>query len=182
MSTGEPPSELGRALWLDGDPDDAIELEGGEARALGRDPFAEEAGADPLLARLDAPAPDPERSEPRLVLVPLRHADAVTTADALLLAVDDRGGELEVWPDARTNRLVVRGRPEAVARARAFIDRIDRPSEGTGRLQVVPVRYSDPDRVAEILDDDPPDHLSPAVDRVIRDRFPIKLKLEEKRR
>ena len=38
------------------------------------------------------------------------------------------------------------------------------------------------DRVAEVLADDPPGHLPPAADRAIRDRFPIKLNLEEKRR
>ena len=35
------------------------------------------------------------------------------------------------------------------------------------------------ERVAEILAADAPDHLPPAVDRAIRERFPIRLTLEE---
>ena len=87
----------------------------------------------------------------RLVLIPLRHADARATSEALLATVNNRASELEVWPDARTNRLVVRGRPDAVQRARDFVDRIDRPFEGTGRIQVIPVRNMDADRLAALL-------------------------------
>ena len=88
----------------------------------------------------------------RLVLMPLRYADAETAAALLVESVEDRGGrELEVWPDARTNRLLVRGAPDAVERARAVVARLDRPAEGRGRIQVIPVRYMDPERLATAL-------------------------------
>jgi general secretion pathway protein D len=87
----------------------------------------------------------------RLVLIPLRYADAETTGDVLMNAVNDLGGDLRVWPDVRTNRLVVRGRPDVVERARSIVDRIDRPAEGEGNLQVIPVRYMDAEQLAESL-------------------------------
>lgn len=87
----------------------------------------------------------------RLILVPLRHADAETAAALLVEAVDDRGRELEVWPDTRTNRVLVRGGPRAIERTRAFLTRIDRPAAGQGGIHVVPVRHMDPERLAEML-------------------------------
>lgn len=110
------------------------------------------AGAGTRLRRLaDVMKSLDETGLRRLVLIPLRHTDAETMADVLLGAVNDRGGDLQVWPDARTNRLVVRGRPDAVERARTIVDRVDRPFEGEGRIQVLPVRHVDPDRLAEQL-------------------------------
>lgn len=87
----------------------------------------------------------------KLVLIPLHYADAQTAADALDQAIEDRGAPLEVWPDERTNRLMVRGRPVLLERARAFLARFDRPKHLRGNMDVVPVRYADPDKLAEIL-------------------------------
>jgi general secretion pathway protein D len=110
------------------------------------------AGPGDRLARLAVVMRDlDDTGVRRLVLLPLRYADAETTAALLVEAVDDRSRELEVWPDARTNRLLVRGGPEAIERARAFVARLDRPAEGHGGIQVVPVRYMDPERLAEML-------------------------------
>ena len=75
------------------------------------------AGPGDRLRRLADVMQRPRRDRVRrLILVPLRYADAETAAALLVEAVDDRGRELEVWPDARTNRLLVRGGPEAIER------------------------------------------------------------------
>jgi general secretion pathway protein D len=87
----------------------------------------------------------------RLILIQLSHARAVETAAALKEAFE--GLRLEVWPDERTNRLVVRGRPDRIEAVRAFVARVDRPADTQGMIQVVPVRYADADRIAEMLND-----------------------------
>ena len=85
----------------------------------------------------------------RLVILNLVHADALTTASALEQALEPR--HLEVWPDPRSNRLLVRGRPDRVEAARAFVARIDRPAIGHGAIQVLPMQFGNPERAAEIL-------------------------------
>lgn len=85
----------------------------------------------------------------RLVILSLEHASAVETAIAIEEAFEGR--QLEVWPDERTHRLVVRGRPDRVEAVRAFVTRLDRPAQGHGEIQVLPVRYGDAARFAELL-------------------------------
>jgi general secretion pathway protein D len=85
----------------------------------------------------------------RLVLIQLTHAGAVETAAALTEAFAER--RLEVWADERTNRLVVRGRPDRIESVRSFVARLDRPADARGEIQVIPVRYADANRIAEIL-------------------------------
>ena len=88
----------------------------------------------------------------RVVLIPLEHADAVDTAEVLRESFG-QDPSLRVWPDERTQRLIVRARHRTIERLRAAVARIDRPPRGGGRLQVVPVQYSDPQRMATLLRD-----------------------------
>ncbi|MEM7408705.1 MAG: secretin N-terminal domain-containing protein [Myxococcota bacterium] len=61
-------------------------------------------------------------------------------------------GILESGFDARTNRVLLRVRPDAVERARSIVRRLDRPAAGSGKFHVVRVEHADLDRLVEILE------------------------------
>ena len=111
------------------------------------------AGARPRVERLVSVIRELDRTGPRkMALLRLEHADAVTTASQIESALmkDDVTG-LQIWPDERTNRIIVRGRSDKVEEVRTFVDAIDREPDGRGRIQVIPVLYADVDRMAEML-------------------------------
>lgn len=109
------------------------------------------AGVQSRLARIARVLRELDRQgATRVVLIALRHADAERAAEALEQAFP-RERSLRVWPDARTQRLIVRGGYETIERVREFVARVDRPATSEGRLQVVPVLYSDVERMASML-------------------------------
>jgi general secretion pathway protein D len=109
-------------------------------------------GAAPRLERLVNVIRELDRTGPRkIVMLRLEHADATETAASLEEVFRDDVTGVEVWPDARTNRLVVRGRPDKIEQIRSFVRRVDRERGDGGAIQVVPVQFADVDRIAEML-------------------------------
>jgi general secretion pathway protein D len=89
-----------------------------------------------------------------LVVRRLRHRSAAEAAEMLLAAfgkADPARPGVEAWPDERTGALVLRAPPEQMAEARAFLAEIDRPVRGRGEVEVIPMRYADPESMAELL-------------------------------
>lgn len=58
----------------------------------------------------------------------------------------------EAWIDERTNSVVLLGDPEALARVRPLIDRVDRPVMGLGDVQVVRVFNRDVEEMAQLIE------------------------------
>ncbi|MCP4069419.1 MAG: hypothetical protein GY741_14180, partial [Phycisphaeraceae bacterium] len=76
--------------------------------------------------------------------------------DALTQPVGSRNNfatEVEVELDERTNSLFISGSPSQLTKMREWIDLIDLPARGEGRLQVVPVFHQDPAEFAKLLNE-----------------------------
>ncbi len=63
--------------------------------------------------------------------------------------ISDR--QLQVWSDKRTNSILFRGLEDEAIRLERFLDRIDRPVEGEGRIRVLRVLNRDPEEVGELI-------------------------------
>jgi general secretion pathway protein D len=63
--------------------------------------------------------------------------------------ISDR--QLQVWSDKRTNSILFRGLEDEAIRLERFLDRIDRPVEGEGRIRVLRVLNRDPEDVGELI-------------------------------
>jgi general secretion pathway protein D len=63
--------------------------------------------------------------------------------------ISDR--QLQVWSDERTNSILYRGNEYEVARLARFLDRVDQPIEGTGRVRIFRVLNRDPEEVGELI-------------------------------
>jgi general secretion pathway protein D len=86
----------------------------------------------------------------RALVWPMRYASAETVADQLL----EIAGERDVpyaSSDERLNALLLRVRPGEVEHVRQLVDRLDRPTRGAARVQVLRLRYADPVELAEQL-------------------------------
>jgi general secretion pathway protein D len=81
---------------------------------------------------------------------PMRVADAKTVADQLIEIAGDRDVPFAT-SDARRNALILRVRPGETERVRAIVDRLDRPAHGKASVQVVKLRYADPEQIAQTL-------------------------------
>ena len=95
-----------------------------------------------------------QASDRPLVVRRLRHRSAEDAAGLLLAAMGTPDGArpgVEAWPDERTGTLVLRAPPEQMAEVRAFLAEIDRPVKARGRVEVIPMRYADPEALAAIL-------------------------------
>ena len=95
-----------------------------------------------------------QSSDRPLVVRRLRHRSAQDAAELLLAAMGTPAGAnagVEAWPDERTGALVLRAAPAQMAEARAFLAEIDRPVRGRGQVEVIPLRYADPETLAGIL-------------------------------
>jgi general secretion pathway protein D len=89
-----------------------------------------------------------------LVVKRLHHRSAGEAAEALLSAYgkpDAARPGLEAWPDERTGALVLRAPPHQMAQARAFLAEFDRPARGRGEIEVVRLKYADPESLAGVL-------------------------------
>jgi len=80
----------------------------------------------------------------------LRNADPEATVEQLQEILGERELPMAL-ADARTNMLMLRVHPGSLARARDLVDRLDRPSAWRGELEVVPLRYADPQALADQL-------------------------------
>ncbi len=126
-----------------------------------------------ILQDIDVPG-----QERTVAVVPLRHAFAADIAKILeeATAQDDaaglRGrtttvatgtqaassktpaGKLRIVPELRSNSLVVIGSPFEIREVRNLIDRLDIPMpRGTGRIQVMRLRYADAVELVQVLAD-----------------------------
>lgn len=109
------------------------------------------AGPSSRLERLRTAIAALDDVEPgRNVLWRLRYASAEDVADQLEEILGD-DVLFHASADARTNRLLLQIRPDAVERARSIVDRLDRPAQDAGEFQVIRIDYADPEQLAERL-------------------------------
>jgi general secretion pathway protein D len=95
-----------------------------------------------------------QASEQPLVVRKLRHRSAEDAAQLLLAALGKKEGSLpgvQVWPDERTGALVLRAPPAQLAEARAFLEEIDQPVRSRGQIDVVSLRFAQPEAIAQLL-------------------------------
>jgi general secretion pathway protein D len=86
----------------------------------------------------------------------LRYRDVIEIEDLVESRIESMGESarlLQVWSDERTNSVLFRGTDENVARLARFLNRIDQPSSGTGRIQVLRVLNRDPVEMATLLEE-----------------------------
>jgi general secretion pathway protein D len=129
----------GTALAIAHPPGNALILAGSDARLK------------QLLTLVDA---IDQASDRPLVVRRLRHRSAADAAGLLLAAMgkaDAARPGVEAWPDERTGALVLRAPPEQMVEARAFLEEIDQPVRARGQVEVIPMRYADPEAMAALL-------------------------------
>lgn len=108
-----------------------------------------------LIARLD------NSSEGVVQVVPLQHAwanDVLALITELTGASSGAGGAgntaimtTKVIADDRTNRMVIKGKQEDVQNVVALITQLDTPTKSASRLSVLPLRYADAPKTAELI-------------------------------
>lgn len=84
----------------------------------------------------------------------LRHRsvdDVEPLVDARLESAGVSDRQLQVWSDQRTNSILFRGTEGEVSRLARFLDRIDRPIEGEGRIRILRVLNRDPEEISELI-------------------------------
>ncbi len=84
----------------------------------------------------------------------LRHRsvdDVESLVDARLGSAGISDRQLQVWSDQRTNSILFRGTEGEVSRLAHFLDRIDRPIEGEGRIRILRVLNRDPEEIGELI-------------------------------
>jgi general secretion pathway protein D len=113
------------------------------------------AGSEKSLRRWIAIAQALDESAPEDVIVRrLRHRAAPEVAATLesLLDADPAGpGAVEVWPDERTNALVVRSPRERLGELRDWLERLDQPPPEGGIVRVIRLEHADPEALADQL-------------------------------
>jgi general secretion pathway protein D len=114
-------------------------------------------GPERAIARLTSIADELDRVEElTLRYRVLRYRDVIEIEDVVEAHVESMGESarlLQVWSDERTNSILFRGTDEDVSRLSRFLDRIDQPSLGTGRIQVLRVLNRDPIEMATLLEE-----------------------------
>jgi general secretion pathway protein D len=89
-----------------------------------------------------------EAEEEQVLVRQLRHADAATLADQLEEIYEP---DLRVMVDERRNALVLRLPAARVEEVREHIALLDQPVHGGGSVQVIPIRYTDPSKLADLI-------------------------------
>ena len=104
-----------------------------------------------LASELDRPV-DPETE---LEVFSLRYAVAEQVLTMLESFYEERPGlgtRIRIVADARTNSVVVQGRPNDLAEVAAVIRRIDRAKSGAvSRLQIIPLKHAVADELVQVL-------------------------------
>jgi general secretion pathway protein D len=75
--------------------------------------------------------------------------EPVVEARIEALGISERS--LQVWSDQRTNSFLYRGSEEETSQLARFLDRLDQPVEGRGRIRILRVLNRDPEEVAELI-------------------------------
>ncbi|HET6304330.1 MAG TPA: secretin N-terminal domain-containing protein [Myxococcota bacterium] len=113
------------------------------------------AGSEKSLRRWIAIAQALDESAPEEVIVRrLRHRAAPEVAATLesLLEAEPAGlAAVEVWPDERTNALIVRSPSERLGELREWLERLDQPPPEGGIVRVIRLEHADPEELAEHL-------------------------------
>jgi general secretion pathway protein D len=113
------------------------------------------AGSEKSLRRWIAIAQALDASAPEDVIVRrLRHRAApevAATLESLLDAYPPGAGAVEVWPDERTNALVVRSSRERLVEVRDWLARLDQPPPEGGVVRVIRLEHADPEALADQL-------------------------------
>lgn len=112
-------------------------------------------GSERSIARLAELAVELDRVEEQTLRMKVLRYRGVEDVEPMVEGYLDQGGRalsrVQVWSDARTNSLLVRGEDASVDRVIAFLDRLDEPVVGEGALRVLPVLHRDPAEIAEII-------------------------------
>ncbi len=112
-------------------------------------------GPERAIARLASIADELDRVEElALRYRVLRYRDVKKIEDLVEARVKSMGNSarlLQVWTDEQTNSVLFRGAEESVSRLARFLERIDRPSTGSGRIQVLRVLNRDAEEMATLL-------------------------------
>jgi general secretion pathway protein D len=97
-----------------------------------------------------------EAAVERVVVRRLRHHRSEELAPMLKSTFENAPGRvntLSVWSEPQTNALILRAREDVLEEAREWIDEVDQPEIGEGRVRVRSLRYADPEQIAQILRD-----------------------------
>lgn len=96
-----------------------------------------------------------ESADESLWIRRLRHRDAGEIAEALRGIFEPREGlraaPFQVWPERQSNALVVRSSALLADEIREWIERLDQAPETYGVVDVIKLRYADPERIAQEL-------------------------------
>lgn len=82
-------------------------------------------------------------------VIPLENGNALQVATALQGVMDENGAK--VAGDARSNSVIVRGTPAAVADARRMVASMDKPGGATPVTRMFRLNYADAESVTEVL-------------------------------
>ncbi len=94
-----------------------------------------------------------ESSGTEFAVVRLRHRDATDAANLIDESFRDETRDVpELFPDERTNALLVRATPTRLVEVRDFLRRLDQPVRGGGSLHVLRLRAADPEQIAKELE------------------------------
>ena len=94
-----------------------------------------------------------ESSGTEFAVIRLRHRDAADAASLIDESFRDETREIpEIFPDERTNALLIRATPARLAEVRDFLRRIDQPVRGGGNIHVLRLRAADPEQIAKELE------------------------------
>jgi len=95
-----------------------------------------------------------ESSGDDLMVRAIRHRSAETVSEIVSTVFNESPvptDRVEIWPDERTNMVVVRANKARIAEVREFIETLDVRPEGTGEVQVIRIKNRDAEDVASLL-------------------------------
>jgi general secretion pathway protein D len=95
-----------------------------------------------------------ESSGDDLMVRAIRHRSAETVSEIVSTVFNESPvptDRVEIWPDERTNMVVVRANKARIEEVREFIDTLDVRPEGTGEVQVIRIKNRDAEDVASLL-------------------------------
>ena len=106
-----------------------------------------------LIDRLDSTI------EGEILVISLKHAWAGDVLDLLqqITSANGKSGggpsgaSSRILADERTNRLVLKGKQGELAQIKALIETLDVPARKSSRLKVIPLRYADAKKTAELI-------------------------------
>lgn len=112
-------------------------------------------GSEVAIARLTTIANELDQIEEDALRIRVLRHRGIENVESLVERYVETGDttlrRVEVWSDARTNSLAVRGEPAVVAQVLDFIDDVDQPIEREGNVRVLRVLNRDPEEIAELI-------------------------------